>query len=215
MNSTYAIQTDRYSRQTRLRRLCILTILAAIFSFLGWLAETVLFMMVRGEFVDRGLLIMPFCPMYGISLIVVYAILRTPCSGIWAKLTDAPHTRTGKFAAALLCLLLYAAAAALLASVSEYVTGIVYERGFGIRLWNYHNDSNNLHGYVCLKYSLVWGGLAVGVMGLVWYPLQNLLARAKTAVLVIAAAVLFTSLSADFIFNMVYLYINGVRFLPF
>ncbi len=110
--------------------------------------------------------------------------------------------------------MLYAAAAALLASLFEYITGAFYDNKFGVRLWNYRNKENNIHGYVCLKYTLVWGALSVAAMGLVWHPLQNVLARAKTAVLVTSAVLLFTAISADFVFNMIYLFTQDTRFLP-
>ncbi len=214
MDTITAVQTEPYGRQSVGRKLCILTILAALFSLLGWVAETVLFLIKRGHFVDRGLLTLPFCPMYGLSMLAVYAVLRTPQTGIWVKIAALPKTRTGKFAAVATCVLLYAAAAALLASLFEYITGAFYDNKFGVRLWNYRNKENNIHGYVCLKYTLVWGTLSVAAMGLVWHPLQNVLARAKTAVLVTSAVLLFTAISADFVFNMIYLFTQDTRFLP-
>ncbi|MDE6399216.1 MAG: putative ABC transporter permease [Clostridiales bacterium] len=214
MDTIKQVHTDLYGRQSGAKRLFILILLAVLVSFLGWIAETVLFYINRGEFVDRGLLTLPFCPMYGLSALSIYALLRTPCSGIWIKLTSSPKTRTGRFAAMLACLLLYAAAAALLASLVEYGTGFFYENRFGLHLWNYHNDENNIHGFVCLQYSLMWGALSLAVMGLVWYPLQNLLARAKTAVLATAALGFAGVITADFVLNMVYLFIHGTRFMP-
>lgn len=213
MDTVETTQTDLYSTQSKGRKLAILVILAVLFSAMGWAAETVLFYISRGRFVDRGLLTLPVCPMYGLSALLIYALLRTPCSGVWIRLTRAPKTRTGRFAAVLLCILLYVAAAAFLASLVEYITGAFYHGKFGVRLWNYRNDENNIDGFVCLKYSLLWGALAVSAMGLIWYPLQNVLARAKTAALTVSAVVLFVGVSADFVFHMVYLFLHGSRFL--
>lgn len=214
MDTIKEVHTDLYGRQSGAKRLYILILLAVLVSFLGWAAETVLFYINRGEFVDRGLLTLSFCPMYGLSALCIYALFRTPCSGVWAKLTAAPKTRAGKFAATVACLVLYALAAAILASIVEYATGYFYESKFGLHLWNYHNDENNIHGFVCLQYSILWGSLALLVMGLVWYPLQNLFARAKTATLAVAALCFSGVIAADFIGNMIYLFVHGTRFMP-
>ena len=125
-----------------------------------------------------------------------------------------PKTKGGKVFAALLSILLYAVAAMLLATLTEYITGYYYHRRHGVRLWSYRGNGNNLHGYVCLRYSLCWGLLAVTAMGWGWHPLQNVLARVPTAVLATCAIVFGLSTVVDFVFNSVYLVRNGTRFLP-
>ena len=186
-----------YQEQSGWKKICILTVLAIFISFLGWVSETILFYFTRdGEFVDRGLLTLPFCPLYGFGVLLVYAVLR-------------------KFFAVLLCILLYAVAAALLASLLEYATGFVYHRYFGTRLWSYRRHPDNINGYVSIRFSLLWGLLCVSVMGAVWYPLMNVLARMNTKVVAITAILLFSLITADFVFNSVYLWLHGTRFLPF
>ncbi|MCI8413722.1 MAG: putative ABC transporter permease [Clostridia bacterium] len=205
-----------YQEQSGWKKICILTVLAIFISFLGWVSETILFYFTRdGEFVDRGLLTLPFCPLYGFGVLLVYAVLRTPQTGIWGKIIGHTQSKIGKFFAVLLCILLYAVAAALLASLLEYATGFVYHRYFGTRLWSYRRHPDNINGYVSIRFSLLWGLLCVSVMGAVWYPLMNVLARINTKAVAVTAILFFALITADFVFNSVYLWLHGTRFLPF
>lgn len=203
-----------YSEQTALKKGAIIALLSSSFAFFGWVGETLLFYFLYREFHDRGLLTLPFCHLYGFGSLAVYAALRTPQSGVWKKLYCRPRTKAGKFFAVIGCVILYALAAALLASVVEYLTGMFFDRKFGVHLWGYRRYPDNINGYVSVRYSLLWGLLCVSAMGLIWYPMSELLAKCNTATLVTVAAVVVTVIACDFIFNMVYLYRFGTRFLP-
>ena len=201
-----------YSEQSTLRKIFILTILTALFSFAGWVCETVMFLFARGEFCDRGLLTLPFCPLYGLGMLGVYFVLRTPQTGLWGKICARPQSKAGKIAAIVICLIAYATLAALLASVAEYFTGLFFDRRFGVRLWSYRRYDDTINGYVSLRYSLLWGILAVSAMWLVWQHMQNVLAKVRTAVLAPLSIALFVLIAGDFIFNMIYLHVRGKRF---
>ena len=205
MNQTAVIAESYYSVQSKSKKACILVLLTLLVSLAGWIAETVLFYIQRKTYVDRGFLSLPFCPVYGLSMLGMYALFRTPQSGFWGKFIALPQTKTGRVFAVLLCIVCYAAIAALLASLIEYLTGLFYYKIFGVRLWNYRRYDGNIGGYICLPFSLLWGALAAAVMGGVWYPLQNALAHAKTAALAVPAVLLLIAVCADFVFNMVYL----------
>lgn len=215
MTTNAAIRPSAYGEQTGVKKTCILIILAALLAFLGWVGETCLFLVVREGFVDRGILTLPFCPLYGFGTLLVYAVLRTPQSGVWKRLYNKPRTKGGKITVAVLCVLLYALAAALLASLVEYGTGLFYDKVLHTDLWSYHRYPDNIDGYVSIRYSLLWGVSAVAVMGLVWYPLANVLARANFAAVSTVAVVLLVLITADFVFNMTYLWTRGTRFLPY
>ena len=207
-------RSDTYAKQTAGKRVCIAVNLAVLFSFLGWVAETLLFLYWDGEFTDRGLLTLPLCPLYGLSMLLLYMLFRTPQTGIWARIRSLPKTKGGRIFAAVLSVMLYALAAAALATLTEYLTGVFYHRKFGVRLWSYRGNDNNVNGYICLRYSLLWGMAAVVAMGWGWYPLQNLLARAPVNVLCTCAVIFSAFVCADFIFNSIYLLREGTRFLP-
>lgn len=217
MNSdTTVLRPYPYAAQTKGKKACILIVLFALFAFLGWVCETFLFLyLYDGEFVDRGLLTLPFCPLYGFGALTVYAVLRTPQSGVWKKLYSKPHTKSGRFFAAVLTLVLYALVAAVLASVVEYLTGLFFDKVFGTSLWSYDGDPGTVGKYVNLRYSATWGVLCVTSMGGIWYPLSGALAKADTTAVAVAAVILLLSISCDFVFNLTYLQICGTRFRPF
>lgn len=215
MQKAKTISPIRYAEQSIPKKAFILTLLTVMCAAVGWIAETVLFLFQRGTFVDRGLLTLPFCPVYGLGMLLTYFLFRTPQSGFWDKWRLSTKTKTGRMTVTVLCVVLYAALSALLATAIEYLTGAFFHKFFGVRLWSYHNHENNFGGYVCLGYSLMWGVLAVVYMGLVWYPLMQLLARADTAVLAVIAIILATVVASDFVFNILYLHLHGSRFMPF
>lgn len=201
----------RYDAQPLYRRLAILGLLTAVLAFCGWICETVFFYYLHGEYCDRGLLTLPFCPLYGFAALGIYLTLGTPQTRWWQKLATAPRSVAGKLFARLLSLVLYAACAALLAGVIEYCTALFFDKIMHEHLWSYHRYPANLHGYVCLRFTLLWGVLCLVGMGLIWYPLRQILARVPTVPLVAVAAVVLFAIAADFVFNMLYLSLRGAR----
>lgn len=128
-----------------------------IYAFLGWCTEVSYAALGRGIFVNRGFLNGPYCPIYGFGVVIVVTIL-TP-------LQDN--------------LLLLFFGSFLLTSVLEYITGFLLEKVFHDRWWDYSNKPFNLHGYVCLKFSIYWGLACTFIMkvihpiiyrGITWIP---------------------------------------------
>lgn len=128
-----------------------------IYAFLGWCTEVSYAALDRGIFVNRGFLNGPYCPIYGVGVVIVVTIL-TP-------LQDN--------------LLLLFFGSFLLTSVLEYITGFLLEKVFHDRWWDYSNKPFNLHGYVCLKFSIYWGLACTFIMkvihpiiyrGITWVP---------------------------------------------
>ena len=117
----------------------------AIYSFLGWVMETIYASIAAGKFVNRGFLRGFFCPIYGIGAILIIAATG------WAK-----SFLSGNIVSLLVGLLL----SILLVTGLEYFTGLILEKIFKIKWWDYSNEYGNIHGYICIKNSLLWGGLA-------------------------------------------------------
>ncbi|MDG2769851.1 putative ABC transporter permease, partial [Vibrio parahaemolyticus] len=53
---------------------------------------------------------------------------------------------------------------AILASLIELITGVVLEKLFGSRWWDYSEDRFNIKGYISLKFSIMWGIASVILM---------------------------------------------------
>ncbi|MDD3404212.1 MAG: putative ABC transporter permease [Hespellia sp.] len=106
-----------------------------IYSFGGWILETVLAAIRQKKFINRGLITGPFCIIYGLAAVLISVGLKE-LTGIWLFLF-----------------------AMVIATVVEWVGGHLIEKFFGKRWWDYSNIKHNLDGYICLPVSLVWGAL--------------------------------------------------------
>lgn len=115
------------------------------YSFLGWMMETIFASITSKQIVNRGFLTGFFCPLYGFG-----AILTVKCSALIKSYF------TNYIAALIACII----TSVILVTVLEYITGFVLEKIFNSKWWDYSDISGNIHGYICIKYSLLWGALA-------------------------------------------------------
>ena len=106
-----------------------------VYSFLGWLIETIYAIFVHGHFVKRGFLFGPLCPIYGFGAVIL--IMATK------KLYKKPFL---KFLIATVAFTLF-----------EYIVSFLLEMLFWLRWWDYLNDFLNIQGRVSLPYSIFWG----------------------------------------------------------
>ena len=121
-----------------------LSVIYLVYSFLGWVGETVVATIKGRQFTNRGMASGPFCFVYGtagVLLAVGLADLRTNWLALFA----------GSF---------------LIATVVEWVTAKFLERMHHRRWWDYSSKKFNLDGYVCLQYSVLWGVL--GAVSVRW-----------------------------------------------
>lgn len=116
-----------------------------IYAFIGWCTEVAYAALNEGVFVNRGFLNGPYCPIYGCGMLIV-AVVLTPLKEN---------------------LLLLFLGSCLLTTVLEYVTGLVLEKVFGHRWWDYSDIPFNIHGYICLKFSILWGLGGMFIMNIV------------------------------------------------
>lgn len=105
-----------------------------IYSFLGWCVEILYAAKIKGEFVNRGFLNGPFCPVYGFGAISLIIIAKPLNNNI-----------------VLLILL-----SLFLPSFVEYITGFILEKLFNTKWWDYSGDKFNLQGRICMKFSIMW-----------------------------------------------------------
>ena len=113
-----------------------------IYSFLGWMLETILAATEQRRFVNRGLINGPLCTIYGVP-IVILTIFGQELPLFWLFL-----------------------GAMIVATVTEWISGHMIERFYHERWWDYSDVKWNLDGYICLPASLVWGVL--GTISMRW-----------------------------------------------
>ena len=113
-----------------------------IYAFIGWCTEVSYAALETGKFVNRGFLNGPYCPIYGCGVVIVVAAL-TPLKEN---------------------LLILFMGSMLLTTFLEFLTGFVLEKVFHNKWWDYSNKPFNIKGYVCLKFSILWGLACTFVM---------------------------------------------------
>ncbi len=192
-----------------------LTVLFLLISWIGWCMETVYFWFRWDCLADRGFLTLPLCTIYGFTVAAVYLCVGTPTRGRLQPI----FRRAEKFSlfprasARIGLFLLYYILVTLLPTIAEYLTAWFFDTCFGIRLWNYTAYAYNLFGYVCLKKSLVWGGIITFAMVFVWPLLERAVRRVSPAFLKQISLFFIVLLLADFSFNLLYLLCTGRHFL--
>lgn len=149
-----------------------------IFSIIGWIVECVTCTIIEKRFVrDRGFLIGPYCPIYGVGGLCAYLIL--------SKYYDDPIT-----------LFVLAAVGA---SILEYVTSYLMEKIFKARWWDYSDYKFNLEGRICLLNAVLFG-----IMGMIFVYLFNpfivdILKQIPNHTLIIVSIVIMVVLLTDII----------------
>ncbi len=146
-----------------------------VYGVLGWCTEVAYAACKHGKFVNRGFLNGPICPVYGIGVGVVVQFLM-----------PLRHQE----------LLLYVASTVLVTLI-EGLTGFLLDKIFHHRWWDYSSLRFNLGGYVCLRFSLIWGTVCVFVVK-VFHPIvMDLLAMIPFYLGLVLMVILGISLLAD------------------
>ncbi|MEG0805993.1 MAG: hypothetical protein RSD97_07555 [Lachnospiraceae bacterium] len=114
------------------------------YAFLGWCMEVSYAALDLGKFVNRGFLNGPVCPIYGVGMVIVTGIL-TPLKEN---------------------LIVLFVGSILLTTILEFLVGFVLEKVFHNKWWDYSMYPFNICGYICLKFSLIWGFACVFVVDL-------------------------------------------------
>lgn len=122
-----------------------------VYSVIGWCIEVVYHAISMGRVINRGFLNGPVCPVYGFGMLCVLTLadIVRPADG---AALSAPVLFLGGM---------------VLASLVELIAGWLLDVLFHARWWDYSGVPFNFHGYICLKFSILWGIGNVYVMKLV------------------------------------------------
>lgn len=122
-----------------------------IYAFIGWSLEVCYHAVETGNWSNRGFLNGAICPIYGVGVVVILYLLE-------------PISEFGP---------LLFVGGVVLCSILELFTGVVMEKIFHQRWWDYSNERFNVKGYICLKFSLYWGIGVVFIVKLVHPTIQR------------------------------------------
>lgn len=161
-------------------------LLLILYSFFGWVMEVIDTKITTGNWINRGFLMGPICPIYGIASIIM------------------TYTLSYFYNYPLLVFII----ALLICSIVEYLTSLILEKIFKMRWWDYSNKKFNINGRICLQTMLIFGTLGTLMIYLFNPSIYNLLAHLNKSfkeILIIIIAIIFIIdflISTNIIFNI-------------
>lgn len=160
--------------------ICQIIWLFFIYAFLGWCAEVCFQALATGKIINRGFLNGPWCPIYGVGMVGVLLLF-------------------GPVSDNLLLLFLLGMA---LCTLVELVVGWGLEKIFHSRWWDYSKEPFQLGGYICLRFSLMWGLAVVFTVRLIHPGIMAFVELIPRVLDWILAGVLMGAFTADFIVTL-------------
>ena len=170
-------------------RYLYLFLLFLMYSIIGWIAEVALAFYTHKRFINRGFLIGPYCPIYGVGVLLIIWLLK--------RYTDS--------ALALFVLAMF------VCMILEYVTSFIMEKLFNTRWWDYSDKRFNINGRICLETAIPFGIGGLIIMYLVNPLFEGILNMLPGKSITILGLILFILFLVDFGISLrVILRINSV-----
>ncbi len=122
----------------------ILTTISTLFvigSAFGWLLELFFRRFVsQKKWMNPGFLTGPYLPIYGFGVVALYGIsnINFGISIEWVSI--------------IIKILIIGVGMTLI----EFIAGLIFIKGMGIKLWDYSNRKGNIMGIICPIFSLAW-----------------------------------------------------------
>ena len=121
--------------------LIIVSTLFVIGSLSGWVIELFFRHFVsQKKWMNPGFLTGPYLPIYGFGVLVLYAVSNIPLGidgHIWDVIIRIIIIGVGM-------------------SLIEFLAGLIFIKGLGIKLWDYSNRKGNIMGIICPSFSIIW-----------------------------------------------------------
>ena len=141
-----------------------------LYCVLGWCFESTVVSVQQRHFVNRGFLRGPMLPIYGfgatILLHVSLPLYNRPAALFLASMAAA--------------------------TVFEYAVGVIMEKLFKVKYWDYSEHRFQFQGRICLQSSLCWGFLGL-ILARVIHPPVEWIVAGLPFVLLIVVDILFTA----------------------
>ena len=130
----------------------ILVTIATLFvigSVAGYIIELLFRRFVsQKKWVNPGFMVGPYIPLYGFGTIILYGFSNIDLSGF----------RLPYWANILITLIVIGISL----TVIELLAGLIFIKGFKMKLWDYSNQWGNFKGLICPLFSLIWMAVGVG-----------------------------------------------------
>lgn len=151
-----------------------------IYSFLGWFMETFGGYIRFKKMVNRGFLIGPYCPVYGIGVVLITAFLSKYVNDLGI----------------MFCMSI------LICGILEYFTSYIMEKIFNARWWDYHNRKFNINGRICLETLIPFGIVGTYLVKFANPFFLGIISKIPSTILQIILAILVILIIIDFIVSL-------------
>lgn len=158
-----------------------------VYSFLGWVLETIFRSICEKKIINTGFLYGPFCPIYGVGAIIMLFGL---------------NNFKGKY-------LLVFLISFIVLTLWEYLVGWLLEKVFKTKYWDYSDHKFNFKGRICLTNSMFWGILGVLFINVIHPIVQNLMLKINIVWLKYIIYALTCIITIDFIISVIKL--NNIK----
>lgn len=152
-----------------------------IYSFLGWVLESIFRSFCEKKIINTGFLIGPICPIYGCGAIIMILFLK-----------NFSNSKILLFIMSIIFLSLW-----------EYIVGVILEKLFKTKYWDYSDHKFNYKGRICLTNSIAWGFLGVLFIDFIHPGIINLLKNVDVLYLKIIVPILLILILTDAIISIV------------
>lgn len=149
-----------------------------IFSFIAWTYEVGIHIFEDAVFVNRGTLLGPWLPIYGVGgLFGVIVLRRIPNQAItYVSLV-------------------------VISAIIEYTTSWFIESTKHIQYWNYDGYFGNINGRICLEGVLVFGFIGCAAIYIIAPVCDDLLKKVPYKIKVAASVILIVIFIADVVYS--------------
>ena len=155
-----------------------------IYAFIGYLAEVIYCSILQKKLVNRGFLVGPICPIYGIgAVLTIYSL-----NGFY-------NNPVIVFIVGIL-----------ITSTLEYYTSYIFEKFFNNKWWDYSYRVDNINGRICIGNSIYFG---LGILLLIYFLNLNvniLLNNIPNNILIILSIIIFVIFIVDLIWSIIIAY---------
>ncbi len=157
-------------------------LLFAVYAFMGWIIEVIYRSATQRVFINAGFLYGPFVPLYGFGalLLILLELFIHP----WPLLIK---------------IVVYG----IILTLIEYITGIILEKTFKLKLWDYSDNKFNFQGRICLLFSLLWTAIAVIFVIFIHPAVLRYFQSLKTSFIHVLAVAFLAYGITDFIFSII------------
>lgn len=152
-----------------------------IYSFLGWVLESIFRSFCEKKIINTGFLRGPICPIYGCGAIIMILFLK-----------NFSNSKILLFIMSIIFLSLW-----------EYIVGVILEKLFKTKYWDYSDHRFNYKGRICLTNSIAWGFLGVLFIDFIHPGIVNLLKNVDVLYLKIIVPILLILILTDSIISIV------------